>query len=314
MLQLDQVMKKYHRFTAVENLSFQVQRGQILGLLGLNGAGKSTTMNMIAGYFAPTSGRILWDGQDIARLGPRYLSEVGYLPETPPLHPELTVRECLEYTCGLRRIRRDKRRAHIQQVCEMARVEDCLNVTARSLSKGYKQRVGLAQALIGNPGLLILDEPTAGLDPEQIVQIRELIRELGKDHAVILSSHILSEIEDVCTSLVLLRQGKMIARGTMGEIAAQARPEGFRVRVRVRGDRALQALQAMPGVNAVQLLPERELGWQDMMVASDADVTAQIPSALQAAGAQLRMLYPQDVELEDVFMQLMKGGTGACSV
>ena len=180
MLTLDHIVKKYHHYTAVDDLSCTVAHGQVVGLLGSNGAGKSTTMNIIAGYFAPTAGRLLWNGVDVRSLGAAYASEVGYLPEIPPLHPELTVRESMEYTCGIRRIRRGKRDGHIRQLCELAGVADCLNVTNRSLSKGYRQRVGLALALIGNPGLIILDEPTAGLDPEQIVSIRELIRGPGQ--------------------------------------------------------------------------------------------------------------------------------------
>ena len=306
MLQLEHIVKKYHGYTAVRELSFSVEKGQILGLLGLNGAGKSTTMNMIAGYFAPTAGRILWNGQDVRSLGADYLSEVGYLPEVPPLYPELTVRESLEYACAIRRIRRDKRRSHIRQVCEMARVEDCLNTPTRSLSKGYRQRVGLAQALIGNPGLIMLDEPTAGLDPEQIIAIRELIRALGRDHAVILSSHILSEIEDVCSSLLILRRGHTVACGTMSEIAAQARPEGCRVRLRARGEHLRETLLALPGVTALSHLPEREQGWGEWLLEADRDVTALLAPAISGSGAEMRMLYPQDVELEDVFMKLMQ--------
>ena len=306
MLKLEQVVKIYHRHTALKGLTCTVSRGQVVGLLGANGAGKSTTMNMIAGYFAPTSGRILWDGKDIRALGPAYQCEVGYLPEVPPLHPELTVRESMEYACGLKRIRRAKRRAHIDMLCEMTGVADRMNMTTRSLSKGYKQRVGLAQALIGNPGLIILDEPTAGLDPGQIVSIRELIRELGKEHAVILSSHILSEIDDVCSSLLILRKGELVASGTIAQIAASVRSDIHRVRVRVQGETALAALQAMEGVMDVSPLPQREQGWQELLLTSQGDIARLVPGALAQAGAELRMLYPMDVELEDLFMKLMQ--------
>lgn len=179
---------------------------------------------------------------DVRKLGPAYQNEVGYLPEVPPLHPELTVRESMEYVCGLRGIRSGKRKAHIEQLCELAGVADRMSMTTRSLSKGYKQRAGLAQALIGNPELIILDEPTAGLDPEQIVSIRELIRELGRDHAVILSSHILSEIEDVCSTLLILRKGELVASGTIAEIANGVRTDAHRLRVRVSGENAEQLL------------------------------------------------------------------------
>lgn len=307
MLKLDQVSKKYHHHTALKDLSFTVERGQIMGLLGLNGAGKSTAMNVIAGYLAPTSGSISWDGTDVRRLGPDYLCEVGYLPETPPLHPELTVKECMEYVCGLKRIRPGKRRQHIQQLCEMTGVADRMNSPARSLSKGYRQRVGLAQALIGNPGLIVLDEPTAGLDPEQIVSIRELIRELGREHAVILSSHILSEVEDVCSALIILRRGETVASGTLAQIAAQVRHKDRRVRIRA-GEGAEEALGGLPGVTQIIPLPPRELGWQELMVCAENDLAEMIPRYLLEAGIPLRMLHPMDVELEDLFMKLMQEG------
>ncbi len=306
MLTLEHIVKKYHHYTALEDLSCTVEHGQVVGLLGSNGAGKSTTMNIIAGYFSPTSGRLLWNGRDVRALGAAYASEVGYLPEVPPLHPELTVRESMEYTCGVRRIRRGKREGHIRQLCELAGVADCLNVTNRSLSKGYKQRVGLAQALIGNPGLIILDEPTAGLDPEQIISIRELIRELGKDHAVLLSSHILSEVEDVCSSLIILRKGKMVAAGSMSQIAASARPEGCRIRLRLRGEGIAQRLAALEDVTELHSLPPREEGWDELQLTARRDIASELPGRLAAMGAELRMLYPQDVELEEIFMHLMR--------
>jgi len=312
MLKLEHVVKKYHHHLALQDLSFTAARGQVIGLLGNNGAGKSTTMNMIAGYFAPTAGRITWDGADIARLGPAYQQEIGYLPETPPLHPELTVRESMEYVCGLKGIRTGKRRQHILDLCEMTGVADRLNMPTRSLSKGYKQRVGLAQALIGNPSLIVLDEPTAGLDPEQIVSIRELIRNLGRDHAVILSSHILPEIDDVCSSLVILRRGVMVASGTVAEIAAQVRTEDHNLRIRTSGEGAAQALSALPGVTDVIRLPQRESGWQEWQLTARADVSTLVAPALAAAGAQLRMLYPMDVELEDLFMKLMQEEAEPC--
>ena len=308
MLKLEQVTKAYHRHEALKGLSCTVKAGQIVGLLGTNGAGKSTAMNIIAGYLAPTSGRILWDGKDMRRLGGAYLSEVGFMPETPPLYPELTVREQLEYVCSLRRIRPHKRSAHIRQLCEMVDVADRMNMPTRSLSKGYKQRVGLAQALIGNPSLIVLDEPTSGLDPEQIVAIRGVIQELGREHAVILSSHILSEVEDVCSSLVILRRGEMAACGTLQEIAAQHRSGEYRVRVRARGDMAADAMAAIDGVSQVEQLPERESGWDEMLVHAARDVAGEIGPALFAAGAQLRMLCPVEAELEELFMTLMQEG------
>ena len=214
----------------------------------------------------------------------------------------------MEYVCGLRGIRLGKRKAHIEQLCELAGVADRMSMTTRSLSKGYKQRAGLAQALIGNPELIILDEPTAGLDPEQIVSIRELIRELGRDHAVILSSHILSEIEDVCSTLLILRKGELVASGTIAEIANGVRTDAHRLRVRVSGENAEQLLAAIPSVTSVERLPEREQGWQELMVSSQEDIAQLVPAVLAAGQVKLRMLYPMDVELEDLFMKLMQEG------
>ena len=312
MLKLEKVVKTYHHHTALKGLTCSISRGQVVGLLGANGAGKSTTMNIIAGYLAPTSGRVMWDGVDVRRLGPAYQCEVGYLPEVPPLHPELTVRESMEYACGLKRIRRHKKAAHIEKLCDLCGVADRMNMTTRSLSKGYKQRVGLAQALIGNPGLIILDEPTAGLDPGQIVSIRELIRELGREHAVILSSHILSEIDDVCSTLLILRRGEMVASGTIAQIAASVRSDGHRLKVRTSGEGAMQALCDIDGVTQVLPLAQREAGWQEWEVCSSSDVARRVPEALRAAGADMRMLYPMDVELEDLFMKLMRRRAEEC--
>jgi len=308
MLQLESITRAYGRYEALKGLSCTVGRGQIVGLLGTNGAGKSTAMNIIAGYLAPTSGRVLWDGQDVRSLGGAYLSEVGFMPETPPLYPELTVREQLEYVCSLRRIRLHKRSAHIRRLCEMTDVADRLNTPTRSLSKGYKQRVGLAQALIGNPSLIVLDEPTSGLDPEQIVSIRSVIRELGRDHALILSSHILSEIEDVCASLIILRRGEMVACGTQQEIAKVHRGGEYRVRVRAQGEAAAQAIMSIPDVLRVEQQPVREEGWEELLVCATRDVAQEIPSALLCANTKLRMLCPVEAELEELFMKLMQEG------
>lgn len=302
MLQMEHVSKRYGAFEAVRDVSLTLERGQVLGFLGRNGAGKSTTMNILTGCLAPTEGRVLWQGQDTRRLGAAYLAQVGYLPETPPLYPELTVEEYMQFVCGIKKIRRAARPAHIRDVCRRVDIEDRMRKPIRTLSKGYRQRLGIAQALVGDPPLLVLDEPTVGLDPEQMVLIRELIRDLGREHAVLLSSHILSEIEDVCTRLVILRHGRVVAEGTMAEISAKARGESCRVRVRFSGNS--DVLKNAPGFLSLTQLEQRELGFQEAILETREDVAVLVPRLLESAGGTLRMLYPMDVELEDVFLKL----------
>lgn len=303
MLQVENITKRYGAHCAVQGVSFEVRAGQVMGFLGRNGAGKSTTMNIIAGCLAPTSGCVRFDGQDALRLGGAYKQEVGYLPEIPPLYPDLTVREYLAFVCDLKRIRRRVKGSHVEEVCALTGLSEQQGRLIRHLSKGYRQRVGLAQALVGNPRLLILDEPTVGLDPRQMVDIRGLIRALGRDHAVILSSHVLREVEDVCDSAVIVRGGRVVASGTLAQIAARHRA-GHRLKVRVQGDGARAALEALPGLVALTPLPAREAGYMDFALETQSDVTALLPEALGRAGIRLRMLYPQDVELEDVFLRL----------
>ena len=307
MLQVENITKKYGSHCAVKDVSFEVCAGQVLGFLGRNGAGKSTTMNIIAGCLAPSSGCVRFEGQDALGLGNAYKQEVGYLPEIPPLYPDLTVREYLAFVCGLKRIRKHVQKSHIEEVCTLTGLSDYRERLIRHLSKGYRQRVGLAQALVGNPKLLILDEPTVGLDPRQMVGIRGLIRALGRDHAIILSSHILREIEDVCDSAVIIRNGRVVASGTMAQIAAQHRA-GHRLKVRVQGDGAQAALQALPGLVELTPLPARETGCFDFMLETREDVSAMLPEALGRSGGRLRMLYPLDVELEDIFLRLTEDG------
>lgn len=303
MLQVEDITKRYGNHDAVRGVSFEVRAGQVTGFLGRNGAGKSTTLNILAGCLAPTSGRVLFQGQDALRLGDAYKQEIGYLPEIPPLYPDLTVREYLDFVCGLKRIRRRVRRSHVEEVCALTGLSEQQGRLIRNLSKGYRQRVGLAQALVGNPGIIILDEPTVGLDPQQMVGIRSLIRALGEDHAVLISSHILHEIQDVCDSAVIVKKGQVVAAGSMDEIAARHR-EGHRLKVRVQGAGARAALEALPGLRQLAPLPAREPGCQDFLLETEEDVGGLLARSLLQAGCGLRMLYPMDVELEDIFLRL----------
>lgn len=224
MIEVSHLCKKYGTHPAIEDLSFTVGDGQIFGLLGPNGAGKSTIMNILTGYLAPTSGEVKVAGFSLPEQTQQAKACVGYLPEQPPLYPEMTVQEYLDFAAELKGIKKKAERK--EQVLRAARrtgLEDVLPRLIRSLSKGYKQRVGIAQALLGSPKIIILDEPTVGLDPAQVIEMRKLIRELGKAHTVILSSHILSEVQAVCQQVLILSKGKLAASGTLQELTADGR-------------------------------------------------------------------------------------------
>lgn len=210
MIKVTGLTKKYGNRVAVDDISFNVNKGEIVGFLGSNGAGKSSTMNILTGYLSATSGEIKIDGIDILEEPIKAKKKIGYLPETPPLYVDMKVEEYLNFVFELKKIKINKK-THISEICELVKITDVKNRIIKNLSKGYKQRVGLAQALIGNPELLILDEPTVGLDPKQIIEIRNLVRKLGESHTVILSSHILSEIQAVCDKVIIIDKGKIVA-------------------------------------------------------------------------------------------------------
>ena len=220
LIEVEHLTKRYGSHTAVDDISFTVEDGGIYGLLGPNGAGKSTTMNIITGYISATDGTVKIDGHDIADEPAAAKACIGYLPEQPPLYVDMTVREYLEFAAGLKRIPRGERAAQLDRILEMTRTADVSGRLIRNLSKGYRQRVGVAQALLGSPQLIILDEPTVGLDPAQMIEIRNLIRELGRTHTVILSSHILSEVKAVCDKALILSQGHLAA---VVDLAAEER-------------------------------------------------------------------------------------------
>lgn len=214
MIEVINLTKKYGDCKAVDQLSFHIEKGQIYGFLGPNGAGKSTTMNILTGYLAPSEGVVKINGFDIQKNPEEAKKCIGYLPELPPVYMEMTVEEYLKFVSQLKKIPKAKRSAQIAEVMEATNVTDVKNRLIKNLSKGYRQRVGLAQAMLGNPEIIILDEPTVGLDPKQIIEIRELIKELGKEHTVILSSHILSEVRAVCDKIMIMSHGKLVASDT----------------------------------------------------------------------------------------------------
>ena len=214
MIEVKNLVKKYGDHTAVDHLSFTVEKGQIYGFLGPNGAGKSTTMNIMTGYLGATDGEVLINGHDILKEPEAAKKSIGYLPELPPLYMDMTVMEYLKFSAELKKIKKEDREAEIEKALKLVKLADVQDRLIKNLSKGYKQRVGLAQAILGFPEIIILDEPTVGLDPKQIIEIRELIRELAKEHTVILSSHILAEIREVCDYIMIISKGKLVASDT----------------------------------------------------------------------------------------------------
>ncbi|MEQ2472469.1 ABC transporter ATP-binding protein [Laedolimicola intestinihominis] len=254
MIEVKDLVKRYSKNTAVDHLNFHVQKGQIYGFLGPNGAGKSTTMNMMTGYLAPTEGQILINGYDVAEEPMEARKCIGYLPEIPPLYPDMTVLEYLRFAAELKQLPKNERSTEIERVMDETRIKDMENRLIRHLSKGYKQRVGLAQALLGDPEVLILDEPMVGLDPKQIIEIRELIRGLGQKHTVILSSHILSEISSICDHVLIISNGKLVASDTPENLGSYMKHTDA-MELQVRGSKEVceQAIELLKQVKGLEV-------------------------------------------------------------
>ncbi len=254
MIEVKDLVKRYSKNTAVDHLNFHVQKGQIYGFLGPNGAGKSTTMNMMTGYLAPTEGQILINGYDVAEEPMEARKCIGYLPEIPPLYPDMTVLEYLRFAAELKQVPKNERSTEIERVMDETRIKDMENRLIRHLSKGYKQRVGLAQALLGDPEVLILDEPMVGLDPKQIIEIRELIRGLGKKHTVILSSHILSEIRSICDHVLIISHGKLVASDTPENLGSYMKhTDAMELQVRGSKEACEQAIELLKQVKGLEV-------------------------------------------------------------
>jgi len=307
MIEIQNVSKRYGEKWAVKDVSFTINKGEILGFLGRNGAGKSTTMNIVTGYLSATSGRVLLDGHDILEEPREVKRHIGYLPEIPPLYIDMTVEEYLRFVCQIKDVSTKHITNHVNDVCELMQIEDHRKRLIKNLSKGYKQRVGMAQALIGNPEIVIMDEPTVGLDPKQIIEIRKLIKELGEDHTVVLSSHILTEVADVCERLVVINKGQVVAQDTLDNLT-RGISDTFRFRLRVEGsEREMQkAIRELPGLVSIDGLGQKEPGSCDFMIESERDVDIRKPlnQLMNKLGSPILMLKPMDLELEDIFLQL----------
>jgi ABC-2 type transport system ATP-binding protein len=307
LIEIKKRNERYGEKVAVDDISFNFNDGEILGFLGRNGAGKTTTMNIVTGYISSTAGSVKLDGIDILENPREFKRQIGYLPEQPPLYMEMTVKDYLHFACDIKGVVSSKQKAHIADIVDLVKLGDVYGRMIRNLSKGYKQRVGLAQALIGNPKVIILDEPTVGLDPRQMFEIRRLIKELGKHHTVVLSSHILPEVQDICERVVIINKGRIVAQDML-ENLTHGMSENAHVTVRVQGDekQVQRLLREIPGVTYVESLGVKEPGSCDYMVEASErqDIRRPMFAALAKVGCPIMMLKPTEFTLEDIFMRI----------
>lgn len=314
MIEVKNLVKRYGNHAAVNDLSFTVETGKVVGFLGPNGAGKSTTMNMITGYIAPTEGEVLIDGIDIMDEPELAKKNIGYLPEIPPLYPDLKVREYLSFVAELKKVSKKDRDIEVHKIMSKTKTLDVSERLIKHLSKGYKQRVGLAGAMMGNPDILILDEPTVGLDPSQIIEMRELIRELSKNHTVLLSSHIMQEISAVCDEIIIINEGKMITKDTPENITKKM-VDTNGVHVVVKGDKTKlkEALRTISGIKNVSYDndkdTEEDTTGLTIYCAEDEDIRVDLFYALAKAECPLIEMNKLDTSLEDAFLALTRGGS-----
>jgi ABC-2 type transport system ATP-binding protein len=306
VIEVEHITKRYGRVTAVDDVSFKVERGEILGFLGPNGAGKTTTMRILTGYMPPTDGRATVAGYDVFTHPVEAKRRTGYLPETPPLYPDMTVREYLDFVARIKGVPPKDQKDRVATVMKRAHVDDVAAKHCSKLSKGYRQRVGLAQALIHNPEVLILDEPTAGLDPKQIIETRELIRGLAGDHTIVLSTHILPEVAQTCQRVVIINKGRVVAVDTPDGLTARLQgAETLYVQIDAMGAQPAEVLQAIPGVSRVAVADHRA-GSDGFEVESarGRDIRRDIARAVVNSGWGLLELRPMRMSLEEIFLQV----------
>mgnify|MGYP003370971109 FL=1 len=307
MIEVRNLVKKYGNHVAVDHLNFTVEKGKIYGFLGPNGAGKSTTMNMITGYIASTEGDILIDGHNILEEPEEAKKRIGYLPEIPPLYQDMTVREYLEFAAELKAIPREKKKSNIEEVMSTTKIEDVKNRLIKNLSKGYKQRVGLAQALLGYPEIIILDEPTVGLDPKQIIEIRDLIKGLGRKHTVILSSHILSEVSAVCDHVLIIDKGRLVASDSPENLSKlMAGDNSLELTIKGREEDIRKAFDMVENIQEVIYHDSLVKGACDVTVkvSGEQDIRENIFFALAEMKCPILKMQSGNMSLEEVFLKL----------
>lgn len=307
MIEVVNLTKKYGNHVAVDHLSFRVERGMIYGFLGPNGAGKSTTMNMMTGYIASTEGSVKINGYDILKEPEAAKKSIGYLPELPPVYQDMTVYEYLQFVAELKKVKKSERKEQIEQIMEQTKVLDVKDRLIKNLSKGYKQRVGLAQAIVGYPEVIILDEPMVGLDPKQIIEIRELIRELAKKHTVILSSHILSEISAICDHIMIISKGKLVASDTP-EGLMKLLNGGSRLSLVIKGskeklDQVLHTIETISEISYTTVKDESCVK-AELYIAGDDDIRVELFHKLAEEDLPIMELALSEKSLEEVFLEL----------
>ncbi len=311
MIEVKGLSKRYGTHLAVSDVNFTIQKGEVIGFLGPNGAGKSTIMNILTGYLSLTQGKVEIDGFDILENPEEAKKRIGYLPEIPPLYFDMKVKEYLNFIFDLKKVKFPKK-AHIDEIMKLIKIDHVANRLIKNLSKGYRQRVGFAQALIGNPDVLILDEPTVGLDPKQIIEIRNLISRLGKNHTIILSSHILSEIQAVCERVIIINKGKIIADDTPDNLSERlSSDKSLVVRIAASEKEMLKALSSVKGVKSAISLGCKEQGSFDYLIEpqENADVRKDVFERVVSSGKTLLSLASNKVSLEQVFLRLTEAET-----
>lgn len=311
MIEVKNITKRYGKAVAVENISFTIEDGEIVGLLGPNGAGKSTTMNILTGFLEQTEGEVIIDGFDTLKKPKKAKKEIGYMPEGVPLYTDLTVKEFVTYMAEIKQVDRKTRKEKVEKIIEQTGLKDVEKKLIKNLSRGYKQRVSMAGALVGEPKILILDEPTVGLDPKQITEIRNLIKELGKTHTIILSSHILSEVSQICNKVIIINKGKIVAVDTPENLENKVNNNNcIYVMVEDTENKVDQIKDKINGVKKIELVEENKDGTKQYLIEAkkDIDIRKTIFSEFAKENITIFEMKKADTTLEDAFMKLIEGG------
>lgn len=309
MIEIKNVTKKYGSFIAIDNINFSIKEGEIIGLLGPNGAGKSTTMNMMTGFIEPTQGEIIINGYDIVKKPQKAKQQIGYMPEGIPLYSDLTAKEFIKYMADLKMVPKTEKNKRIEEVLKQTNLQDVQNKLIKNLSRGYKQRVGLAGALVSNPKILILDEPTVGLDPKQITEIRKLIKLLGKNHTIILSSHILSEVSQICEKVIIINQGKIVAIDTPKNLEDKAKKENrIQIIIEDKQNNIEKIVQSIKGVKQINFVKDNEDGTKEYIIQTEENIDIRRELFSKCAKEEITIfeLKKLDTTLEDAFMKLIQ--------